>query len=50
MAGEAGVTRLSANDPRWLAARHDVVKGHEAALAAMANALQGVTAEAAGTG
>jgi uncharacterized protein (DUF302 family) len=46
---EGGVTRLSYNEPRWLAARHDV-KGHEAVLAAMANALAAVAAEAAGSG
>lgn len=45
---ENGVTKLSANDPRWLAARHGVV-GHEAVLAVMATALAAVTAEAAGT-
>lgn len=46
----AGATQLSTNDPRWLAVRHGVVKGHEAVLAAMATALAAVTAEAAGNG
>ncbi len=47
---ENGATHLSTNDPRWLAARHDVVKGHAAVLAAMATALAAVTSQAAGTG
>ncbi len=45
-----GVTRLSYNEPLWLAARHDDVKGHEAVLAAMTSALASVAAEAAGSG
>lgn len=47
---ENGATHLSTNDPRWLAARHDVVTGNAAVLAAMATALAAVTSQAAGTG
>ena len=47
---ESGKTRISWNEPHWLAARHGVVEGHEATLAAMAAALAAVAAEAAGSG
>ena len=47
---ESGKTRISWNEPHWLAVRHGVVKGHEATLAAMAAALAAVAAEAAGSG
>jgi len=46
---EGGKTWISSNEPRWLAVRHGVVKGHEPLLAAMATALAAVTAEAAGS-
>ena len=45
-----GATWLSYNEPHWLAVRHEDVKGHEATLGAMANALHAVAAEAAGRG
>ena len=44
---EDGGTWLSYNEPRWLAARHDL-EGRDAVLAAMATALAAVAAEAAG--
>ncbi|MGO9419591.1 DUF302 domain-containing protein [Roseiarcus sp.] len=47
---ERGATWLSYNEPHWLAVRHEAVKGHEPTLAAMANALHAVAAEAAGRG
>ncbi len=39
---DSGVTRLSYNDPQWLAARHGVVAGNEAALRAMRDFLAAV--------
>ena len=43
---EAGATRLSYNDPGWLAGRHGAEGGNEAALRAMGEFLAAVTAEA----
>jgi uncharacterized protein (DUF302 family) len=43
---EPGKTWIGYNDPRWLAARHGVVQGHEKVLDAMAAALEAVTKDA----
>jgi uncharacterized protein (DUF302 family) len=43
-----GTTRLSYNDPGWLAERHGDAAGHEAAIDAMRAFLAAVAAEAAG--
>jgi len=44
----AGVTRLSYDDPEWLARRHGAGAGHEATLQAMRAFLAAVAAEATG--
>jgi uncharacterized protein (DUF302 family) len=44
----AGVTRLSYNDPEWLAERHGAAAGHEATLKAMRQFLAAVAGEATG--
>jgi uncharacterized protein (DUF302 family) len=43
---ETGKTKLSYNDPRWLAERHGVGAGAEKTLAAMSDALAAVAKEA----
>lgn len=43
---ESGKSWIGYNDPHWLAARHDVVQGHEKILDAMTAALETVTKEA----
>src|SRR5919201_616496 len=45
----AGATWLSYNDPTWLAKRHGLAGGSEAAAKAMAAALDGVARAAAGS-
>jgi uncharacterized protein (DUF302 family) len=45
---EAGTTRLSYNDPEWLAARHGAAAGNETALRAMREFLAAVAKEATG--
>jgi len=42
----AGKTWLAYNDPRWLARRHGIERGHEAVLDAMAAALEAVAKDA----
>ena len=43
---EAGKSWIGYNDPRWLAARHGVVQGHEKVLDAMTAALEAVSKDA----
>jgi uncharacterized protein (DUF302 family) len=43
---EAGKSWIGYNDPRWLAARHGVVQGHEKVLDAMTAALETVSKDA----
>ncbi len=44
----AGTTRLSYNDPGWLAERHGAAVGHEATMQAMRDFLAAVAAEVVG--
>lgn len=45
----SGATWLSYNDPTWLAKRHGLAGGSEAAAKAMAGALDGIARAAAGS-